>query len=99
MGVAKLNQPLSKTYTERLTTIRGKITFRMLTQESREKVSQLYEEVIEKLTNLAFDLDVVFKNILLVIDNGLETLNLGDTLNRRSLSGNFAYKVIENEKY
>ena len=44
----------------------------MLTQESREKFRQLYDEVIEKLTNLTFDLGVVFKDILLVIDNGLE---------------------------
>ncbi|OIN83344.1 hypothetical protein [Francisella sp. TX07-6608] len=99
LGVAKLNQPLSNIRTLRLTTISGKIIFRMLTQESREKFRQLYEEVTEKLTNLTLDLGVVFKDILLVIDNGLETLNLGDKLNKKSLSGNFAYKVIKNEKY
>ncbi|APC92441.1 MULTISPECIES: hypothetical protein [Francisella] len=99
LGVAKLNQPLSKVYTQRLTTISGKIIFRMLIQESREKFRQIYDEVTEKLTNLTFELDVFFKDILVVIDNGLETLNLGDILSKKSLSGNFAYKVIKNEKY
>ncbi|WP_158506404.1 hypothetical protein [Francisella persica] len=44
---------------------------------------------------MTFAFGVVFQDILLVIDNGLETLNLDDSLNKRSLSGNFAYKVIK----
>ena len=61
----------------------------MLTQESREKFRQLYDEVTEKLTNLTFDLGVVFKDILLVIDNGFETLNLGDSLNNKKFIRKF----------
>ncbi|BCD91396.1 hypothetical protein fh0823_15350 [Francisella halioticida] len=99
LGIAKLNQLLLKTYIESSAIITGKITFRMLAQESREKLSKLYEEVEGKLTSLAFDLHIFFKYILLVIDNGLESLNLGDTLNRKNLSGNIIYKVIKNEKY
>ncbi len=95
LGVAKLNQPLLKAYIESSSTISGKNTFRMLTQESRKKLHELYDEVIQKLTNLTLDLNIFFKNILLVIDNGLETLNLGDTLNKRSLSGSSAHKVIK----
>ncbi|MED7788109.1 hypothetical protein [Francisella sp. 19X1-34] len=99
LGEAKLNSPLSKVYVDRLIIISGKITFRMLTQEPERNLSKLYKEIIAKLIGLSSELYVAFKNILLVIDNGLETLNLGDLLNSSSLSGSFIYKVIENEKY
>ncbi|WP_150467830.1 hypothetical protein [Francisella sp. SYW-9] len=99
LGEAKLNSPLLKAYADRLTIISGKITFRMLTQESERNLSKLYKEIIAKLMGLSSELYVAFKSILLVIDNGLETLNLGDLLNSSSLSGSFIYKVIENEKY
>ncbi|MED7818888.1 MULTISPECIES: hypothetical protein [unclassified Francisella] len=99
LGITKLNQPLLKVYQERLAIISGKILFRMLTQESREKLIEICEVVSKKLFSLTKDLNVFFKDILLVIDNGLETLTLGEVLYKRSLSGSFAYKVLENEKF
>jgi hypothetical protein len=71
----------------------------MLIQESRKKMIEICEEVSKKLNSLTVDLNILFQNILLVIDNGLETLTLGEPLYKRSLSGSFAYKVLENEKF
>ena len=99
LGAIQLNQPLLKSYTQRQIFIGGKIIFRMLTQESTQKLRQLYTKVTQKLFDLSSDLQVIFEDVLLVIDNGFETLNLGQILNNNSLSGSLIYKVIKNEKY
>ena len=97
LGDTKLNQTLIKPYSNRLMRINGVITFRMLIQESVQKLRLLYEKISTELAKLSSDLQITFNEILVVIDNGFETLNLGQKLNNRSLSTSFGYKVIKNE--
>ena len=94
LGDIKLNQQLSESYANRLALITGQIIFRMLVQEQVQKLRLLYKKIKKELDKLSIDLQVVFKDVLLVVDNGFETLNLGHMLNKRNLSGNFTYKVI-----
>jgi hypothetical protein len=99
IGQIKLNQTLLPSCISKVTHIRGRITFRMLEQESTSKLRILYENIAHKIANLSNDLQIVFGEILVVMDHGLETINLGQILNKRSLSGSLAYKVIKNDKY
>ena len=96
LGLAKLNQPL-KLKQSIFNSIQGKILFKMLTQEPLEKQRILYNKVKGLLAALSASLQLVFNELILIIDNGFETFTLNERLNKKSLSGNL-YKVIKNEE-
>ncbi|AJI57219.1 hypothetical protein LA02_1239 [Francisella philomiragia] len=99
MGVLKLNESFKSISKDAQTVVSGKIIFQMLTQEPRKKIYLLFEKVKELLARLSQGLRIIFESILLVINNGFETYNLGEILSKCNLSGGYIYKEIRNNEY
>jgi len=87
LGGILLNDRLGAGKTK-LKGITGRIIFRMLTQESMWVLLNICQQIRALLRSISSSMQVVFTELFVEVDNGLETFNIGQSIGKNSLSGN-----------